>query len=434
MTSEPRRRRPPRHRSRPASDADSRTRRRARRPVVLAARPRRPRGARVPRGRERLHRRRARAPPTPLRDELFDEIRGRVQETDASAPVPRRARASTSPAPSRACSTPCTAAVAGAAPRPGARRAPSEIVLLDENALAGRPRRTSRSATSRSPRPHDCVAYSIDTTGGERYALRFRDLATGARPPRRRARRLLRPRVGERQPRRSSTRGPTTRCARSQVWRHTLGTPRPTTCSCSEEDDERFFVGDRRARRSGRYVVIALGSKITSEVVARSTADDPTRRAARRRAARREGSSTTSSTTSDRRAGDRFFVLTNADGAENFKLVVTRRVATPGRVALDRGRPPPRPTCGSTTSTRSPTTSCSRSAPTALEQLRVLGLDATGDRRTSIDDAGRAGVLRVARRQPRVRHRRRCRYGYTSLVTPDVGLRLRPRRPARRRS
>ena len=63
-------------------------RRRARRPVVLAARPRRPRGARVPRGRERVHRD-ALAHLTPLRGQLFDEIVGRVQETDASAPTRR---------------------------------------------------------------------------------------------------------------------------------------------------------------------------------------------------------------------------------------------------------------------------------------------------------------------------------------------------------
>ena len=58
--------------------------------MVLAARARRSRGPRVPRSRERVHATRL-AHLGPLRSELFDEIVGRVQETDTSAPIRRGA-------------------------------------------------------------------------------------------------------------------------------------------------------------------------------------------------------------------------------------------------------------------------------------------------------------------------------------------------------
>ena len=63
-------------------------RRRTRRPVlVLAARSRRSRGARVPRGGERVHRRACSRTSRRCATSCTTEIVGRVQETDASAPV-----------------------------------------------------------------------------------------------------------------------------------------------------------------------------------------------------------------------------------------------------------------------------------------------------------------------------------------------------------
>ncbi len=79
------------------------------------------------------------------------------------------------------------------------------------------------------------------------------------------------------------------------VWRHTVGTPTAEDVVVYEEPDERFWVGVELTR-SERFILIEIGSKITSEVRV-IPADDPTGDAGgdRRRAGR--ASSTRSSTT-----------------------------------------------------------------------------------------------------------------------------------------
>ena len=64
---------------------------------------------------------------------------------------------------------------------------------------------------------------------------------------------------------RASTSVPTTRCARNEVWRHVLGTPATDDVLVLREDDERFYLGIERTR-SGRFVLIDISSKLTSEV------------------------------------------------------------------------------------------------------------------------------------------------------------------------
>ena len=71
----------------------------------LAARPRRPRHHRLPRGRERLRRRLVRRRSPTFSEQIFDEIKTRTQETDLSVPV-RGGRGGTSPAPSRGARLP----------------------------------------------------------------------------------------------------------------------------------------------------------------------------------------------------------------------------------------------------------------------------------------------------------------------------------------
>ncbi len=192
----------PHPRSHPPARRELRARaRRAHRPVVLVARPRRPRGARAPRGRERLHPRGARAPeraaPRALRRDRRSGAGVRHERAGATGRVrvlhPHRRGSAVRRAlpPSRRRT---------ALPDPFA--APGTDARRDRRARRERARptatTTSRSATSSVDPDQTLAAYSVDTNGGERYELRFRTPRRRQRPRRRRARHLLRRGVGER--------------------------------------------------------------------------------------------------------------------------------------------------------------------------------------------------------------------------------------------
>ncbi len=210
----------------------------------------------------------------PLREQLFTEIVGRVQETDASSPSPhgpfeyftrtiegleypvhcRRARlgAQVLPDPFAA---------------PGAT--PGEAVVVDENALAGDEDYFNVGDLVLTPSQH-LVAVSTDVTGGERYTLRFRDLERGT---------LLDDVVPDVYYGVAWADDTTVFYTRPdeamrpfQIWRHHLGTPAADDVLVFQEDDERFYVGVDRAR-SGRYLVITSASKTTSEVWLLPTAE-----------------------------------------------------------------------------------------------------------------------------------------------------------------
>jgi oligopeptidase B len=112
-----------------------------------------------------------------------------------------------------------------------------------------------------------------------------------------------------------------------QVWRHRLGTDADEDTLVLQEDDDRFYASVRRTR-SNRLVVIALHSKVTSEVwlVDADQPDAPARLVEKRR----QGVEYDVEHQLSARDGDRLFVLTNDAGAENFKLLVAP-TATPGR-------------------------------------------------------------------------------------------------------
>ncbi len=106
----------------------------------------------------------------PLRKRLYDEMLGRIQEDDSSVPARRGnhwyVTRSLSGAP-----------YAQHHRRLGAHHAPDELIL-DENALAEGRSFFELGALAISP-DGNLLAYACDTTGGERYQLRIRDLATG---------------------------------------------------------------------------------------------------------------------------------------------------------------------------------------------------------------------------------------------------------------
>ena len=103
-----------------------------------------------------------------LQEALFDEMVARIEETDLSVPVRK--------GPWRYYSRTVEGSSYGIhcrRPADGSRRRPAEQVLLDENVLA-EGTTTSPSATFSVSPDHRWLAYSTDTTGGERYTMRFR--------------------------------------------------------------------------------------------------------------------------------------------------------------------------------------------------------------------------------------------------------------------
>jgi oligopeptidase B len=265
----------------------------------------------------------------PLQQQLFEEIKSRVQETDTSAPVRKGpyeyfSRTIEGRQYGIQCRRP-----AGTPGLPDPFAAPGspagEEVLLDQNILAEGHDYFALGGFAVSP-DHTRLAYSVDVTGGERYELRFRDLTSGddlsdvvpdvyyglAWANNDRTCFYVRPDVAMRP---------------WQVWRHRLGTTADDDDLVHQEDDERFYTSVGRTR-TGRYVVVSLGSKITSEAWF-IDADDPDG-APQVVAPRRDGVEYDIEHHHSADDGDRFFVVTNDDGAENFKLMVTP-VDRPGR-------------------------------------------------------------------------------------------------------
>ncbi len=190
-------------------------------------------------------------------------------------------------------------------------------VVLDENLLADGHDYFALGGFEVTP-DHAVLAYAVDFTGGERYTLRFRDLATGtdlsdivddvtyglAWADDCRTCFYVRPDEAMRP---------------FEVWRHTLGTSTAADVRVLVEDDERFYLGVDRTR-SGRFVLIDISSKLTSEVWFVPTAAPETE--PRVVAPREHGHEYAVEHHFDAVAGDRFLVLTNQGGAaRNFELV-----------------------------------------------------------------------------------------------------------------
>ena len=108
----------------------------------------------------------------------------------------------------------------------------------------------------------------------------------------------------------------------SRVFLHRLGTPTDDDLLVYEEADPGFFVGVGKTL-SGRFVVISVHDHETSECHL-IEATDPT--APPRCVAPR----VTAEEYDVEHAGDRFYILTNSGGAEDFQIV-TAPVAAPGR-------------------------------------------------------------------------------------------------------
>ena len=139
-----------------------------------------------------------------------------------------------------------------------------------------------------------------------------------------------------------------------QVWRHRLGTSQADDVLVYEEQDSGWFTHLHESS-SGRFCVIAGGDHETSEqrLIDLEHPDAPPRLVA----ARESG---VQYAVNDR--GEELFILTNADGAIDFK-VVTAPLASPGARQLARPDSVSRRASMSWTSNCSPATWCGWSAP-----------------------------------------------------------------------
>ena len=247
----------------------------------------------------------------PLQEALFAEMVARIEETDLSVPVrkgPWLYYGRTMEGSSYGIH--CRRAADGPED--------AEVVLLDENLLADGHDYFSLGSFSISP-DHRWLAYSTDTTGGERFTMRFRDLSTGSEAAESIAdtshgaawanddATVLYVRVDE-------------AMRPHQLWRHRVGTDPATDVLVIEEPDEHFYLGVDRTK-DDRYLLCILESKVTSEVRVLD-ADDPDGEF-RVIEPRRHGIEySVDHDRGDPTAGrpPRFLIVTN-DGAEDFRLM-----------------------------------------------------------------------------------------------------------------
>nr|WP_090280032.1 S9 family peptidase [Mycolicibacterium komanii]CRL76116.1 oligopeptidase B [Mycolicibacterium komanii] len=204
----------------------------------------------------------------PLRQAIFDEIKARTKETDLSVPTRRDAwwyygRSFEGKQYSVHCRCPVADPDDWTPPVLDENtEIPGEQVLLDENVEAEGHEFFSLGAASVSL-DGNILAYSVDVKGDERYTLRFKDLRTGE---------LYEDTIADIGP--GATWAADNRTVYystvdeawrpDTIWRHRLGSGLPAQ-TVYHEPDERYWLGVGRTR-SDKYVIIAAGSAVTSEI------------------------------------------------------------------------------------------------------------------------------------------------------------------------
>lgn len=202
----------------------------------------------------------------PLRETLFQEVKSRVLETDLSVPTRdgdwwyygRTQEGAQYGIQCRTAASPddWTPPVL----EPGVPVA-GEVVLLDGNAEAEGHEFFSLGAFDVSDDGR-MLLWSTDFDGSELYTVHVRDLATGER--------LTDELEGTAQAFFTPDATAVLYTTRDDAWRsdalwlHRLGTPQSDDVRLFHEPDERFWLG-AGITRSRRYLVIGVGSKITSE-------------------------------------------------------------------------------------------------------------------------------------------------------------------------
>ncbi|MGM4916101.1 S9 family peptidase [Tardiphaga sp. 813_E8_N1_3] len=246
-----------------------------------------------------------------LQTKLVAEMRGRIKEDDSSVPSPDGPYAYL-----RKFREGGQHELFGRMPRDGGE----VTIILDGDKLAANHKYFKFGGARHSP-DHALEAWSADVKGSEYFTIRVRDWATGND---------LDDVVEE-------TDGGvvwTHDCKAffyvklddnhrpMQVWLHRLGSKQADDRLIFEEQDSGWFTHIHESA-SGRFCVIAGGDHETSEqqLIDLATPDVPPRLVAKRE----DG---VQYSLADR--GDELFILTNADGAIDFKIV-TAPLATPAR-------------------------------------------------------------------------------------------------------
>ncbi|MCX5576801.1 S9 family peptidase [Kaistia terrae] len=247
-----------------------------------------------------------------LQAKLFAEMRGRIKEDDSSVPSPDGAFAYAMRF-TEGAEQPLVVRTArdGAGP---------ETILLDGNQMAAGRAYFRLGSADHSP-DHKRLAFAYDDKGSEYYTLHVRDIESGAD---------LSDTI-------EATTGGGVWAADSntlfytvlddnhrpcRIYRHVIGTPQAEDVLVFEEKDPGFFLGVGQTQ-SARYILIDSHDHETSEVYLLD-AEDPT--GAHHLIAER----LTAEEYSVDHSGDKLYILTNAGGAEDFKIV-TAPVASPGR-------------------------------------------------------------------------------------------------------
>jgi oligopeptidase B len=249
-----------------------------------------------------------------LRDQIFEEIKARTQESDLSVPVRKGDWWHYSrTVEGKQYAVHCRRAVAPGEVIPpmaaDGQPLPGEEELLDGNELAVGHDFFSLGAFRSSP-DQRWLAYSTDFTGNERFTIRIKDLETGQTLPDE----IPDTFAGCAWSRDASTLFYVTVDAAwrpYRVWRHRIGTPAEQDTMVFEEPDEHFHVYVSLTR-SERFVLIKSASVLTTEV---RMCDAATPEASFSVVTpRRQG---LDYDVED--AGDQLLILHN-DGAENFEI------------------------------------------------------------------------------------------------------------------
>jgi oligopeptidase B len=238
----------------------------------------------------------------PLQKKLYNELVGRIKETDLSVPVRKDEYFY------------YTRTEQGKqydiyARKKGSLEAPEEV-LLDVNALAGDHEFFDVGAFEISP-DHNLLLYSADTAGHELFTMYIKDLRTGE----------LFPETipdtyydaawfNDNATFYYCTLDPARRP--DKLYRHTLGQDPAQDELVHQENDEMFWMGVRRSK-SGAYIFLSLASETTSEVRYIS-ADDPRGQFKTIHPRQHQLEYTVD------HHGQRFLIVTN-DEAKNYKLV-----------------------------------------------------------------------------------------------------------------
>jgi oligopeptidase B len=248
-----------------------------------------------------------------LRDALFNEMKGRIKEEDSSVPAKdgpyyyysRYTLGAQHPLF-------CRRDVNG-----------QESLLLDGNREAEGESYFKLGDVEHAP-THRLLAWSADRNGSEYFHLRIRDLETGqdyAEEVRDISPGIVWDAFGtsflyvrvdeEHRP--------------SKVYRHAVGTPADTDTLIYAEDDPAFYVGLGKTQ-SGEWLTIDIHDHQTSEIhlIPAHAADTPPRVVEKRR----EGVEYDIEHDAPR---NRFLILTNVEGAEDFRIMETS-VSSPAQI------------------------------------------------------------------------------------------------------